>query len=206
MRPDRIPLFPLNVVLLPGADLPLHIFEPRYRRMVNNCISSRSEFGVLLTLPNGTARVGCTAEITKVLRQYEDGRFDILTRGGVPFRVTELFTGDPLLEGAVEYLEDADALTEPAAGQQLFELYEACHTLIFGDYPKDVEERAAAGVSYYMAATLPMDLLWKQKILELREERARRERLLHFFREWAPHLQCSSNLKKRAAGNGHGLN
>jgi Lon protease-like protein len=205
MRLDRIPLFPLNVVLLPGADLPLHIFEPRYRRMVKKCLEAESPFGILLVLPNGTARVGCTAEITKVVKEYEDGRFDILACGREPFRVTELFTNDPLLEGGVEYLEDEDASSEAPLPQQLLELYEACYTLIFEDYPRSVEAHSPT-LSYDIAAVLPMDLLWKQNILELRAESVRRERLLHFLREWAPHLQRSSNLKARAAGNGHGLN
>jgi ATP-dependent Lon protease len=205
MRLDRIPLFPLNVVLLPGTDLPLHIFEPRYRRMVKNCLREKSPFGILLVLPRGTARVGCAAEITKVLKEYEDGRFDILTCGREPFRVSELFTEDPLLEGAVEYLEDEDAPSEPPVPQQLLELYEACYALIFADYPKSVDANSPS-LSYHITASLPMDLLWKQNILELRGESVRRERLLHFLREWAPHLQRSSNLKKRAAGNGHGLN
>ncbi len=86
MRPERIPLFPLNVVLLPGADLPLHIFEPRYREMVKNCLEEKSEFGMLLSLPKGVARVGCTAEILDVVKRYEDGRMDILTAGRAPCR------------------------------------------------------------------------------------------------------------------------
>src|SRR5215472_5548067 len=106
MGPHRIPLFPLNVVLLPGADLPLHIFEPRYRRMVKNCLQDQSPFGILLVLPGGTARVGCTAEITKVIRRYEGGRLDSPARGRDPFRVTGLYTDDPLVEGTVEYLDD----------------------------------------------------------------------------------------------------
>ncbi len=106
MRPERIPLFPLNVVLLPGAELPLHIFEPRYRAMVNDCLEEKSEFGMLLSLPNGVARVGCTAEILQVAKRYEDGRMEILTVGRVPFRVVELLTENPLMEGQVDYLED----------------------------------------------------------------------------------------------------
>src|SRR5713101_983181 len=81
MRPDRIPLFPLNVVLLPGAELPLHIFEPRYREMVKNCLEGKSEFGMLLSFHKGVARVGCTAQILDVVRHYHDGRMDILTAG-----------------------------------------------------------------------------------------------------------------------------
>ncbi|HVS74834.1 MAG TPA: LON peptidase substrate-binding domain-containing protein [Candidatus Acidoferrales bacterium] len=206
MRPDRIPLFLLNVVLIPGADLPLHIFEPRYRGMVKNCLEDKTEFGVLLGLPNGMARVGCTAEITRVIQRYEDGRVDILTRGRAPFRVTELLTKDALLEGMVEYLEDEDSPAEAAVRKQLFELYEACYTLVFGDYPRDVEEQAGSGISYHMAASLPLDLLWKQQLLELRDEAARQARLVALFRDWAPHLQQASQRKRGAGGNGHGWN
>jgi ATP-dependent Lon protease len=206
MRPERIPLFPLNVVLLPGAELPLHIFEPRYRDMVKNCLEEKSEFGMLLSLPKGVARVGCTAEIKAVVQRYEDGRMDILTAGRAPFRVVELFTKDPLLEGHVDYLDDRETPANPRIQRELVELFEACHTLIFDDYPKSLEGVSTEELSYLVAATLPMDLLWKQQILELRSEADRQERLVAYLREWAPHLQKSEALRQRARGNGHGLN
>ena len=159
MRPERIPLFPLNVVLLPGAPLPLHIFEPRYKEMVKNCLEEKSEFGMLLSLPKGIAHVGCTAEILEVVKRYPDGRMDIVTVGRAPFRVVELFTEKPTEE-----------------------------------------------LSYRVASTLPMDLLWKQQILELRSEGDRQERLVGYLREWAPHLQNNKAMRQRAGGNGHGLN
>jgi ATP-dependent Lon protease len=206
MRPDRIPLFPLNVVLLPGAELPLHIFEPRYREMVKSCLKEKSEFGMLLSLPKGVARVGCTAEILDVAKRYDDGRMDIVTAGRAPFRVVELLTEDPLLEGQVDYLEDREAPANPRIQRQLVELFEACHTLIFDDYPKNLEGASPEDLSYLVAATLPMDLLWKQQILELRSEVDRQERLVAYLREWAPHLQKSEAMRQRAGGNGHGLN
>jgi ATP-dependent Lon protease len=207
MRPDRIPLFPLDVVLLPGADLPLHIFEPRYRRMVRDCLDHRSEFGMLLALSDGIAGTGCTAEILEVAKRYQDGRLDILTVGRAPFRVVELFTEDPLLEGSVDYLEDRHSSVSPQTSEALIELYEACHTLIFGDYPRDSSDPGASEqLSYVVAAKLPMDLLWKQRILELRTETDRQERLLAYLRDWAPHLQKIGSQQHRAAGNGSGLN
>jgi ATP-dependent Lon protease len=206
MRPERIPLFPLNVVLLPGAELPLHIFEPRYRAMVKSCQERKSEFGVLLSLPKGVARVGCTAEILNIAKRYEDGRMDILTTGRAPFRVVELFTEDPLLEGHVDYLEDRETPSNSRIQRQLVELFEACHTLIFDDYPKNLEGAPSEELSYLVAASLPMDLLWKQQILELRSEADRQERLVAYLREWAPHLQNKEAMRQRAGGNGHGLN
>ena len=81
MSTTRIPLFPLEVVLLPESVLPLHIFEPRYREMTRHCIENSAEFGVVRQREHGVVAVGCTAEITQTLKEYEDGRFDLLTIG-----------------------------------------------------------------------------------------------------------------------------
>ncbi len=206
MRPDRIPLFPLNVVLLPGGDLPLHIFEPRYLEMVGNCLRDKSEFGVLLALPKGVVRVGCTAEIIEVVKRPDGETMDILTIGREPFRVIEFFDENPFAEGYVDYLEEREATANPALRRELVELYETCHTIIFEDYPKNAGEDPSTQFSYVVASALPMDLLWKQQILELRTEADRQERLVGYLRAWAPHLQKTGVLRQRAGGNGHGLN
>jgi ATP-dependent Lon protease len=206
MRPDRIPLFPLNVVLFPGEQLPLHIFEPRYRRMVHDCLDDKSTFGILLALPDGVVRVGCTAEITDLIKKYEDGRMDILTVGRERFLILELFTENPLLEGQIEYLEDRDSLLEEEKHLRLIESYEACHTLLLTGLPKDFGATPPQQLAYSVASALPLDLLWKQQILELRSEAERQERLLTYLRDWTPHLQKADALRHRAAGNGHGLN
>jgi Lon protease-like protein len=206
MRPDRIPLFPLNVVLLPGADLPLHIFEPRYLEMVERCLKEKCEFGVLLALPKGVARVGCTAEIIEVVQRDADGTVDILTIGREPFRVIEFIEEQPLAEGHVDYLEDRDIPPNTDLRRELIELYETCHTLVFEDYPKNTDPSESSRLSFIVAGTLPMDLLWKQQILELRSEADRQERLVGYLRAWAPHLQKTGVMRQRAGGNGHGLN
>jgi len=208
MRPERIPLFPLNVVLFPGEQLPLHIFEPRYRRMVRECPDARSPFGMLLALPNGVVRVGCTAEILEVVKRYDDGRLDIVTVGRSPFRIVDLFTEDPLLEGTVDYLEDKsdDYSVAPAKRRQLIELYETCHTLLYTGIPRDLDGIPQEELAFTIAAALPLDLLWKQQILELRSEADRQERLCGYLREWAPHLEKVGGLHSRAGGNGQGLN
>ncbi len=206
MRPERIPLFPLNVVLLPGADLPLHIFEPRYLEMVSRCLKGKSEFGVLLALPKGVTRVGCTAEIIEVVKRHDDKTLDILTIGREPFRVIEYFEENPLLEGQIDYLEDRETPANPAMRRELVELYETCHTLIFEDYPKNTDGDQTGQISFAIAGALPMDLLWKQQILELRSEADRQERLVGYLRAWAPHLQKTGVMRQRAGGNGQGLN
>jgi ATP-dependent Lon protease len=206
MGPDRIPLFPLNVVLLPGAILPLHIFEPRYRQMVRRCVDEKCEFGVLLALPKGIVRVGCSAEVTEVMKRYNDGRMDILTVGRSPFRIVDLVNGegyakDELLEGDVDFLDDRDNRTDARTRNDLMQLYEVCHTLVFDDYPRNIEGEGAEYLSFVVASTLPVDLMWKQQILELRSEADRQERLVGYLREWAPHLQKQEKARARAGGS-----
>jgi Lon protease-like protein len=206
MRPKRLPLFPLNVVLLPGTALPLHIFESRYRGMVHECLKNKSPFGMLLAIEDGVVRVGCSAEIVEVVKTYADGRMDIVSVGREPFRVLDLFHDEPLLQGEVDYLEDRVTPVNAELRRRLVELYEACHTLVFGDYPRNLNEQSLEHLSYLVAGSLPMDLLWKQQILELRTETERQERLLTYLREWAPHLEKLKTFHQTAGGNGRGLN
>lgn len=206
MGPERIPLFPLNVVLLPGATLPLHIFEHRYCQMVRRCVEDQCEFGILLAAPKGIVRVGCTAQVTEVIKRYNDGRMDIITVGRSPFRVTELvnpdaYANDQLLEGHVDFLDDRDTRIDARMQKELLRLYEVCHTLIFDDYPHNVATEDAESLSFLVASTLPLDLLWKQQILELRSENDRQERLVGYLREWAPHLQKVEKSRARAGGS-----
>src|SRR3712207_1555337 len=117
-RVSDIPLFPLTVVLMRGAPLPLHIFEERYKQMVNECLEEESEFGMVLADESGTRRVGCTARIVELVERYEDGRMLILVEGSRRFRLNSILTGKPYYVGEVEYLEeeqeeeDVNALAE----------------------------------------------------------------------------------------------
>jgi ATP-dependent Lon protease len=161
---------------------------------------------MLLAMEDGVTHVGCTAEILEVVKRYPDGRMDIITVGRDPFRVVELLTEDPLLEGQVDYLEDREAPVEAQCRRKLIEEYETCHTLIFNSLPPNVEESPDGKLSYAIASTLPIDLLCKQQILELRAERERQERLLRYLCDWAPHLLKEKAMRQSAGSDGHGLN
>ena len=104
MRPTRIPLFPLEVVLFPGMPLPLHIFEQRYRVMVARCVNENLEIGIILAAETGIVKVGCTAEIVEKLKEYPDGRTDILCEGRALFRVIEILNEREYQEAIAEYL------------------------------------------------------------------------------------------------------
>ena len=205
-KPTRIPLFPLDVVLLPSMPLPLHIFEPRYKEMIGRCLAERMEFGLLLASNNGVASVGCTAEIVEKIREYPDGRLDVLTAGRTPFHLAEMLNEQTYYEGIVEYLTDAPSRIDAKDERALVERFEQCHLLLFGqDW-----ERPGAGddfaLSYRMAGRLPMELEKKQALLEMRAEPERQTFLLQWLEELLPKLTQRQRGRRVAGGNGHALN
>ncbi|MFZ3216941.1 MAG: LON peptidase substrate-binding domain-containing protein [Candidatus Acidiferrales bacterium] len=214
MADIRIPLFPLNVVLFPGASLPLHIFEPRYKLMIQRCVRHNWEFGVILARENGVTAVGCTAKITRKLKDYEDGRMDILTQGRARFRALHLLQEKDYHEAIVEFLDDlpaaaADSTSEPAAGEDeavLLALFQECHTLIYGQLWTTTGFDSPWPLSFQMAARLPLDLDEKQVLLELRIEIERRRFLTQRLNDLLPRLNQLHRAQRGASGNGHTLN
>jgi len=102
-----IPLFPLGVVLLPAMVLPLHIFEERYKTMIGECLEQNREFGIVYSDQEEIRKEGCTAKIVEVLRRYDDGRMDILTRGVKRFLIEDIIDEKPYLQARVAYFDDA---------------------------------------------------------------------------------------------------
>jgi Lon protease-like protein len=101
-----LPLFPLDVVLLPGTPLPLHIFEPRYKEMISECRANDAPFGVVRALDDGVAEVGCTAEIVSVTKEYSDGRLDLVAEGRNRFEVLELNRERSFLQAEILLVPD----------------------------------------------------------------------------------------------------
>ncbi len=199
---DIIPLFPLEVVLLPGCLLPLHIFEPRYRQMIARCMKSKEEFGVVLSQGDQVASVGCTAEILKVLLDHPDGRKDILTIGKRRYRLLEILEDQAYLQVRAEWLAAPAPPSSPATAG-LLKNYRRCYQLAQGREPNAGEEEAGESVAYQMAQGLPLSLSFKQQLLEEDDELARRAMLEEHLNELLPQLISREGLRKRARGNGH---
>src|SRR5260370_718921 len=125
--------------------------------------------------------------------------------GRTSSRVVELFTQDPLMEGKVDYLEDRETPANPRIQRELVELFEACHTLIFHDYPKKLEGALPEEVSYLVCRLLLEKKKWKQQILELRSDTDRQDPLLAYLPEWTPHLHTARPIRQPACGHGHVL-
>lgn len=206
----RIPLFPLNVVLLPGSPLPLHIFEPRYKQMIRTVVEQNAPFGVVRARDDGIFRVGCTAVVERIVKEYEDGRMDIATAGRVPFRIEELHRDMPYLAATVWPLGDDPQPGPAKITSDLRAMFENCHRLAHGAEPPELspsqESDPEHPFAYRLAAELPLDLDALQVLLEIRTEAERRSRLLEQLSALFPRLVRIAQMRKKTGANGHGLN
>jgi Lon protease-like protein len=202
---ERFPLFPLGIVLLPSEVVPLHIFEERYKLMIGECLESDGEFGIVWLADDGLREVGCTARITQVLAELEDGRLNILVAGGRPFRLMRRIDDMPYPAGDVQMLDDdAPAEDEDAGDAELAaearERYADLVEHVTDERPSadDLEDLDAFG----MAATIEFDAGSKQDLLELRSERERLARVRDLFVSTMKRLSESERAGELAKSNG----
>ena len=205
-RPNRIPVFPLDVVLLPTMPLPLHIFEPRYKTMIRRCLDEKIEFGMILAAEKAVATVGCTAEIVRQIRHYADGRSDILAEGRAVFHLNQLLDEKEYYEGTVDYPADEPFPPDVEQEPQLVGLFEKCHVLLFGRPWTETGRNEPATLSYRMAALLPIERMQKQTLLENRSETSRREFVFGWMNAFLPRLAERQRTRHRAGSNGHASN
>jgi ATP-dependent Lon protease len=204
MNPVRIPIFPLEIVLFPGQAMPLHIFEPRYREMTRLCIAKQSAFGVVNVSGVNLAQTGCSAMIAKVLKEYEDGRSDILTAGQSAFQLIRTHDDKSYMEADVEFLEEDFTGVDSSVSSRLEELFNQCHQLLYGENAPPFETEGGISLAYHVASELPVDVPIRQRLLEIRSEAHRQLRLVAHLTDWYPHLQQREHVRAKAAGNGHG--
>ena len=202
MTPDvrDLPLFPLPLVLLPTEVVPLHIFEERYREMVALCLDEQREFGIVWLSDDGLKEIGCTASVAEVLEQMEDGRMNILVRGGTPFRLLERQEHHAYPAVTVELLVDEDPVEPEEMGPEAREGYADLLESITEERPEDaaLAERSA----YEMAATVDIEPEVKQGLLELRSEDSRLRLLARLFKAGIKRVARAREVADRASGNG----
>lgn len=195
-----VPLFPLDVVLFPGSPLPLHIFEPRYKEMIGECLMSKTDFGVVRAEKDGVAQIGCTAEILAVTKTYDDGRMDIVAQGRKRFELLEVNQERTFLRGEVLFVPDE--LDKPAADQVQQAVKLHAEILSLAGARQDLPEEETS-LSYHLAGSLPLDLDFKQSLLVMRSEAQRIQALTTYFETLLPNLRRAVIVRKRAGGNGH---
>jgi len=196
-----IPLFPLDVVLFPGTPLPLHIFEPRYKEMIGECLAQNRTFGVVRAAEQGLADVGCTAEVVTVVKEYEDGRLDIVTEGRKRFELVRVDQERSFLRADVLMIEDDPTMPSQEDTDRATQLHS--ELLAMAGARQDISAADPAMLSFYLAGSLPLDLDFKQKLLSLRSEPERLTLLIAYLEKIIPNLHRAARAKEKAGGNGH---
>jgi Lon protease-like protein len=202
MQAKLLPLFPLHVVVFPRTQLPLHIFEERYKEMVGEAIRDKSEFGIVLAREEGIVNAGCTVVVDKLLKSHPDGRMDILTRGVRRFEILMLNQEKSYLRGEVAYFDDDEGDTAPDdIRAEALRLYQTWLEL-----EEKGESEALLGdaqLSFQLAQGI-QDLDFLHFLLRARSETLRLKKVAEFLSEYVPKQRMTAIMKKLAPLNGHG--
>jgi Lon protease-like protein len=200
-RPTQdFPLFPLGIVALPGELIPLHIFEERFKTMMNECLREEREFGIVWLSEDGLREIGCACEIDRVLERMEDGRMNLLARGTRPFRVLERQSHLAYPAGVIEFVEDRRDTIDPELMRGAHEAYAELVKRATDRTPD--EEELGQMSAYAMAATVDFGLDAKQGLLDLRSENARLRLVTRLFRAAIKRLEFVEQVQERARSNG----
>jgi len=195
-----LPLFPLDLVLFPGTPLPLHVFEPRYKEMIGECLAEHALFGVVRALELGIAEVGCTAEIIAVAKKYSDGRLDLVVEGRSRFEVLELNQERSFLRAEIMPIPDEPGVPAQADTDRAIRLLGEILTLAGAE--QETPDSTQDALSYRLAGSLPLDLDFKQKLLAMRSESQRMQTLASHLENILPALRRAARAREKAGGNG----
>lgn len=210
MKIIEIPLFPLNVVLFPGMILPLHIFEERYKIMIRECLEEKKEFGVILKEDTQDFQIGCLASIENVIKDYSDGRRDILTKGRDRFQIINLVQEKPYPIAKVRLIRDKanqELVESELIKEEAIDLYYEILELI--DYRNDfeIEENfTPETASFLLPAYSILPLNVKQKYLEMTSTCERLKNIIHDFKMLKNQINKIIDLKKSVEWKGFIIN
>ena len=193
-----IPLFPLEVVILPGQVLSLHIFEERYKAMIADCRAGDLPFGICLVQEGEVRAVGCAVAIQEILHEYPDGRLDLVAVGQRRYRVLDTYDDQPYLSGLVEYFADDDELVDSALAAGAEERFLQLLALLGAE-----TGLPQAWSSFHLAQRLDFSLEERQGLLESTSENARLRQLVARLDQLLPALEQRRETRRRSQVNGH---
>jgi ATP-dependent Lon protease len=202
-----LPLFPLEWVLFPGGSLPLHIFEPRYRKLIHDCLEHQREFGVILVQNNQIAEVGCTTRIVEVVKRYDDGRLDIVTEGRRRFEVLFQNHEEEVLRAEVSFFDD-EGEEDPTELKRLLEAVRSLYTKIVLTVAQpnmglNLVEAQPPRLAFAIAESLTLPLEVCQNLLALRSETNRLRELDTYLQDIYPKIERLERAQAKSGGNGH---
>ena len=197
-----MPIFPLDLVLFPATPRPLHIFEPRYKEMIGECMAAHAPFGVVRAKEQALAEIGCSAEVAEVVKTYDDGRMDITVEGRRRFRILEVNEERSFLRAEVNYLEDEPDAASGELRRKLLETHKELLALVGAQLSG--EDADDPQLAYHLVAGLPLDLDFKQALLGMRSEAERVKAVSEYYEVLIPRMKRAAKARTKAGGNGHG--
>lgn len=200
MTANELPLFPLDMVLLPARKVPLHIFEERYKQMIRECLDQKSEFGLVWGTDDQFCDVGCAAKVVKLINEFPDGRMNILIEGTKRFRVISRQDIHPYISGVIEDVEDDTEAYDIELGNRLKAIYADAVKLSVGWTTPPPPTEDLSLISYIVAANLSLPLDMQQSLLENPSVNNRLETVTELLESALTGLK---EIKRRTQGNGH---
>ena len=198
-----IPIFPLALVAYPGEQLNLHIFEPRYKQLINECNEQKKPFGIPAVINNKVSEMGTLAEVTEIAEVYNDGKMDIKTRGVKVFRILEIIKDvpDKMYSGAIVNYPDNNEMGNRELMQKVMNGIKELHSVlkIEKDFQKAAEELSTYDVAHHIGLSLDEEY----EILSLLTELQRQEYLKRHLTRVLPVLADMESLKEKIKLNGH---
>ena len=199
---ESLPLFPLGLVLYPDEQLPLHIFEERYKDLAAYCLDHEVPFGVVRIDGGRLANVGTTARIEQVANQYDDGRMDIIVRGEERFELNEVYERKSYLTADVDIFdietEPVDTSLRERVITQHMKLLELAGRTVRPDLYVDVQR-----LSFVLAQNAGLSGEQKQELLEIRNESDRISYLIDHFGSLIPRVEQKEDFRRKIRSNGH---
>lgn len=199
-------LFPLNAVLLPGAQMPLHIFEPRYKQLINECLEHERVFGMNLVEGTHMHSIGCTARVARLLKRYADGTMDVVVEGQARYRVLDVHKAvAPYVVADTEPYEDEDEVVDAALMRECADLFAKLVSLVYSDrepFPMD-ELLAVRFPSFIVALKSGLDVKEKQRLLEMQSESDRLLYLRNHLATMIPNVEQEQLVQRVIANNGY---
>lgn len=198
-----IPIFPLGIVVYPGEELNLHIFEPRYKQLVNDCLQSKKAFGIPSVLENKVQDYGSLVEILELSKSYDNGELDIKTKGQKIFRILEVIKEVPekLYSGAIVNYPDNYEQGNPEMMRKVMATVRDLHRLL--KVSKEFKKSDDELICYDVAHHIGLSVEEEYELLSLLEERQRLEYIKRHLTKVIPLMAGIEQLKEKIKGNGH---
>ena len=194
-------LFPLPIVLVPTERIPLHIFELRYRELIEECVENDTDFGFVLATGDGAVHeIGTRASVLEVLEVLDDGRMNVVVEGGERFRLLELTSGRAFTTGLVEPVLDDDDPAEDADVEHALDVFRELAETSESDV--DFPEPDVAQLDFELAARVDFGVDSKQEVLAMTSPRLRMRRLAVLLEFALEAVQLEQTMRERASKNG----